>query len=41
MPLRVAPDPTFRDALAADRPLAEMWMCSPLIAELCAGSGLD
>jgi 4-hydroxy-2-oxoheptanedioate aldolase len=35
---------TFRDTLAAaDRPLAGMWVCSgsPLIAELCAGSGLD
>jgi 4-hydroxy-2-oxoheptanedioate aldolase len=42
MPLRL--NPTFRDALAAaDRPLAGMWVCSgsPLIAELCAGSGLD
>jgi 4-hydroxy-2-oxoheptanedioate aldolase len=44
MPLRIAPDPTFRDALAAaDRPLAGMWVCSgsPLVAEICAGSGLD
>ena len=48
MPLRVEPDATFRDALrnqtgAAGRPLAGMWVCSgsPLIAELCAGSGLD
>ena len=42
MPLRV--EDTFRDALrAADRPLAGMWVCSgsPLVAELCAGSGLD
>jgi len=42
MPLRV--DPTFRDALAgADRPLVGMWCCSasPLVAEICAGSGLD
>jgi 4-hydroxy-2-oxoheptanedioate aldolase len=46
MPLRI--DDTFRDALAAQegkagRPLAGMWVCSgsPLIAELCAGSGLD
>src|SRR5690606_27427201 len=40
MPLPV----TFRDALAAaDRPLIGMWCCSgsPLIAEICAGSGLD
>ena len=48
MPLRVEPDATFRDALrnqtgAAGRPLAGMWVCSgsPLVAELCAGSGLD
>ena len=44
MPLRVEPDATFRDALAAaDRPLAGMWVCSgsPLVAEICAGSGLD
>lgn len=42
MPLRI--EHTFRDALAAaDRSLAGMWVCSgsPLIAELCAGSGLD
>ncbi|MHA7140120.1 HpcH/HpaI aldolase/citrate lyase family protein [Arthrobacter sp. Bz4] len=35
---------TFRVALAgADRPLTGMWVCSgsPLIAELCAGAGLD
>ncbi|MBG0737910.1 2-dehydro-3-deoxyglucarate aldolase [Paeniglutamicibacter antarcticus] len=44
MPLRVNPDPSFKDALAAaDRPLAGMWVCSgsPLVAEICAGSGLD
>ena len=46
MPLRVEPDhlpgrPARRGA--ADRPLAGMWVCSgsPLVAELCAGSGLD
>ena len=48
MPFRVEPGPTFRDALhdqtgAAARPLAGMWVCSgsPLVAEICAGSGLD
>jgi 4-hydroxy-2-oxoheptanedioate aldolase len=44
MPFRVEPDPTFREALAAaDRPLTGMWVCSgsPLVAEICAGSGLD
>lgn len=44
MPLRIEPANTFRDALAAaNRPLAGMWVCSgsPLVAELCAGSGLD
>lgn len=42
MPLRV--DPTFRDDLAsAARPLVGMWVCSgsPLVAEICAGSGVD
>jgi 4-hydroxy-2-oxoheptanedioate aldolase len=48
MPLRLTP--TFRDALAAQhergasaRPLAGIWVCSgsPLVAEICAGSGLD
>ncbi len=36
--------PTFRDALgAASRPLMGMWVCSgsPLVAEICAGAGLD
>ena len=44
MPIRVEPDRTFTDALAsAGRPLAGMWVCSgsPLVAEICAGSGLD
>lgn len=44
MPLRIEPDRTFRDALAsAGRPLAGMWVCSgsPLVAEICAGAGLD
>jgi 4-hydroxy-2-oxoheptanedioate aldolase len=42
MPFRLTP--TFRDALAAsDRPLVGMWVCtgSPLVAEICAGAGLD
>ncbi|MFC8411444.1 HpcH/HpaI aldolase/citrate lyase family protein [Arthrobacter sp. NPDC057259] len=45
MPFRL--EETFRDALhrraEGVRPLAGMWVCSgsPLIAELCAGSGLD
>ncbi|MFS0715673.1 HpcH/HpaI aldolase/citrate lyase family protein [Arthrobacter sp. 1P04PC] len=45
MPFRL--EETFRDALhrraEGTRPLAGMWVCSgsPLIAELCAGSGLD
>jgi len=36
--------PTLRDALASSpRPLAGMWVCSgsPLVAEICAGAGLD
>jgi 4-hydroxy-2-oxoheptanedioate aldolase len=44
MPLRIESDPTFRHALAAaDRVLAGMWVCSgsPLVAEICAGAGLD
>lgn len=42
MPLRLTP--TFRDRLAAsDRPLAGIWLCSgsTVVAEICAGSGLD
>lgn len=47
MPLRLSP--TFRHALAAQRgaadgrPLVGMWVCSgsPLVAEICAGAGLD
>ena len=42
MPFRLTP--TFRDDLAAaSRPLAGMWVCSgsPVVAEICAGSGLD
>lgn len=42
MPLRLTPP--FRERLgAADRPLAGMWVCSgsPVVAEICAGAGLD
>lgn len=42
MPLRLSQ--TLRDRLAeASRPLAGMWVCSasPVIAEICAGAGLD
>jgi 4-hydroxy-2-oxoheptanedioate aldolase len=42
MPLQLSP--TFRDVLAdADRAQFGMWVCSgsPLVAEICAGSGLD
>ena len=42
MPLRLTP--TFRERLReASRPLAGMWVSSgsPLVAEICAGSGLD
>ncbi|GEM_PF-6527958 len=42
MPLQLSP--TFRDRLAgADRSQVGMWVCSgsPLVAEICAGSGLD
>ncbi|GAA1972536.1 HpcH/HpaI aldolase/citrate lyase family protein [Microbacterium pumilum] len=42
MPVHLAP--TFRTAIAgADRPLAGIWICSgsPLVAEICAGSGMD
>ncbi|SEB96494.1 2,4-dihydroxyhept-2-enedioate aldolase [Paramicrobacterium humi] len=44
MPIRLTPQPTFRDRLAdTDRPLVGMWVCtgSALNAEICAGSGLD
>jgi 4-hydroxy-2-oxoheptanedioate aldolase len=42
MPIRL--NPTLRDELAAaKRPLIGMWLStgSPLVAEICAGSGLD
>ncbi|WP_348787050.1 aldolase/citrate lyase family protein [Leifsonia sp. NPDC080035] len=44
MPIHLTPTPTFADRLrAADRALFGMWSCagSPLVAEICAGSGLD
>ena len=44
MPIRLNLPPTFAQRLAeADRGLAGMWVCSgsPLVAEICAGSGLD
>ena len=42
MPLPVTP--TLRETIASSsRPLVGMWVCSgsPLVAEICAGSGLD
>ncbi|TFD59057.1 2-dehydro-3-deoxyglucarate aldolase [Cryobacterium suzukii] len=44
MPIRVAADPTFRDVLGStERAQIGMWVCSgsALVAEICAGSGLD
>lgn len=44
MPLPLTPDPSLKDALAAAaRPLVGMWVSSgsALMAEICAGSGLD
>lgn len=44
MPFRLEPDPTFAHRLReASRPQVGMWVCSgsPLVAEICAGSGLD
>lgn len=44
MPVRVKENPGFATTLAnSGRPLAGMWACSgsPLVAEICAGSGLD
>lgn len=44
MPLPLTPDPSLKDALAAaGRPLVGMWVGSgsALVAEICAGSGLD
>jgi len=44
VPLRIELDPTFSQRLVeVERPLVGMWVCSgsPLVAEICAGSGLD
>lgn len=44
MPIRLELPPTFGEQLEnAKRPLAGMWLCSgsPLVAEICAGAGLD
>ncbi|MDD7836242.1 MULTISPECIES: aldolase/citrate lyase family protein [Paenarthrobacter] len=44
MSIRPVPHPTFYSVLEAEeRPLVGMWVCSgsPLVAEICAGSGLD
>lgn len=44
MPVPLNSQPSLKDDLAtAQRPLAGMWVCSgsPLVAEICAGSGLD
>jgi 4-hydroxy-2-oxoheptanedioate aldolase len=44
VPIRLTLPPTFRDRIAgSDRPQTGMWVCtgSPLVAEICAGAGLD
>lgn len=44
MPIRLTLPPTFRDRIAGStRPQVGMWVCtgSPLVAEICAGAGLD
>ena len=44
MPIQLSPTPTFADRLReAERTLYGVWSCggSPLVAEICAGSGLD
>ncbi len=44
MPIRLTLPPTFRDRIAgSDRPQIGMWVCSgsPVVAEICAGAGLD
>jgi 4-hydroxy-2-oxoheptanedioate aldolase len=44
VPIRLTLPPTFRDSIAGStRPQVGMWVCtgSPLVAEICAGAGLD
>lgn len=44
MPIRLTLPPTFRDRITGStRPQIGMWVCtgSPLVAEICAGAGLD
>jgi 4-hydroxy-2-oxoheptanedioate aldolase len=44
VPIRLTLPPTFRDRIAGStRPQVGMWVCtgSPLVAEICAGAGLD
>src|ERR1700730_14244016 len=44
MPLPLIPTAArWRAALAADRPVTGMWVASgsPVVAEICAGSGVD
>ena len=44
MPIRLTLPPTFRERITtSDRPQVGMWVCtgSPLVAEICAGAGLD
>jgi 4-hydroxy-2-oxoheptanedioate aldolase len=44
VPIRLTLPPTFRDRIdGSDRPQIGMWVCtgSPLVAEICAGAGLD
>ena len=43
MPIRLTPGETWRDVLRGARPQVGMWVCSgsPLVAEICAGSGVD
>lgn len=44
MPLQIKAEPSLKDVLSdSERPLVGMWVCSgnPLVAEICAGAGLD